>query len=215
MDHDTSVYDRSVTSGSTVVTVNVPGSQVTQVTQLLESHNPIDIDERAASYGLGQTTTTTREQLATPMPGARPPLATETGDTLQLAEERLNVGKRVVNRGGTRIRRFVVEIPVEQQVALRDETITLERHPVNDGRPMTQDEFGEQTIEMSATAEEAVVGKTAHVVEEVALRKEAVNRTETIRDTVRKEEVEVEQVPGTASTSTTSNITPTSPAAKI
>ncbi len=50
---------------------------------------------------------------------------------------------------------------------------------------------------MTESAEEAVVSKTARVYEEVGLRKEATDRVETIRDTVRKEEVEVEQIPGT------------------
>ena len=56
-DHDTSVYDRSMSSGSTVVTVKTPETYITHVLQILESHNPIDIDERAAGYGLTQTTT--------------------------------------------------------------------------------------------------------------------------------------------------------------
>ncbi len=120
---------------------------------------------------------------------------------LQLSEESLAVGKRVVNRGGTRIRRFVVETPVEESVSLHSEKVTLERRPVTDGRPVT-DSFTEKTIEMTETAEEAVVSKTARVYEEVGLRKEATDRVETVRDTVRKEEVEVEQVPGTATRTT-------------
>ena len=113
------------------------------------------------------------------------------------------VGKRVVNHGGTRIRRFVVETPIEENVTLHDEKVTLERRPVTDGRPMASDGFGEKTIEMTASSEEAVVSKTARVVEEVGLRKEATDRVETIRDTLRKEEVEVEQIPGSATTTTT------------
>jgi len=41
-----------------------------------------------------------------------------------------------------------------------------------------------------------VVAKTARVKEEIALRKEATERVETVRDTVRREDVEIEQVPG-------------------
>ena len=206
-DHDTSVYDRSVQGGSSVVTVRVPDQHVDRVMQILESHNPIDIDERASSYGLTQTTTT-RTPLAAP---TRPAVATAEGGTIQLSEEQLAVGKRVVNRGGTRIRRFVVETPVEEQVTLHDEKVTLERRPVTDGRPVT-DSFSDKAIEMTATAEEAVVSKTARVVEEVGLRKEATDRVETIRDTVRKEEVEVEQIPGrTVTSGTTVPVTPRTP----
>ena len=198
-DHDTAVYDRSLASGSTVVSVKTPETHITRVMEILESHHPIDIDERAAGYGLTQTTTTTRQPLATPMPVSA---ATTTGtgtagvatgrdDTLQLSEESLAVGKRVVNRGGTRIRRFVVETPVEQNITLHDEKVILERRPVTDGRPVT-DSFSDKTIEMAESAEEAVVSKTAHVYEEIGLRKEATDRVETVRDTLRKEEVEID-----------------------
>src|SRR6202040_3807798 len=56
-DHDTSVYDRSLESGSSVVTVRVPDEHVDRVTEILERHQPIDIDERAASLGLGANRT--------------------------------------------------------------------------------------------------------------------------------------------------------------
>ena len=113
------------------------------------------------------------------------------------------VGKRLVNRGGTRIRRFVVETPVEESVSLRNETVRVERRPVTDNRPVADADFTDKTIEMTETGEEAVVGKTARVVEEVSLRKEAVDRTETIHETVRKEDVEIEQIPGEPLTSST------------
>jgi uncharacterized protein (TIGR02271 family) len=113
-----------------------------------------------------------------------------------LSEESLTVGKRMVNRGSTRIRRYVVEKPVEENVTLRDEKITIERRPVTAGSVVSDAAFTDKVIEMTETGEEAVVGKTARVVEEVALRKEAVDNVETVRDTVRKEEVEVENVPG-------------------
>lgn len=209
-DHDTAVYDRSMASGSTVVSVKSPETHIKKVTEILESHHPIDIDERATGYGLTQTTTT-RQPLAAPMPAATPKTGTDNGN-LQLSEERLAVGKRVVNRGGTRIRRFVVETPVEQQVTLHDEKVTLERRPVTDGRPVT-DSFSEKTVEMTESAEEAVVSKNARVYEEVGLNKEVTDRVETVRDTVRKEEVEIEQVPGGTATTTTTGNTPLKPPA--
>ena len=132
------------------------------------------------------------------------------GDTMQLSEESLAVGKRLVNQGGTRIRRYVVETPVQQDVLLRSEKVELERRPVTDGRPVT-DSFSEKTVEMTATGEEAVVGKTSRVVEEVGLRKESTERTETVRDTVRKEEVEVEQIPAQTTTTGATPVTPFTP----
>ena len=55
--------------------------------------------------------------------------------------------------------------------------------------------IGGRTIEMTETNEEAVVSKTARVVEDVALRKDVRDRTETVKDTLRRDGLEVEQVP--------------------
>ncbi len=207
-DHDTAVYDRSMDSGSTVVTVKTPESHIAKVMEILENHKPIDIDERASSYGMTQTVTT-----AMPVAPAKPAMgaaAVATDGVMQLAEESLAVGKRVVNRGGTRIRRFVAETPVEESVNLHSEKVTLERHAVTDGRPVG-DSFSEKTIEATEMAEEAVVSKTARVYEEVGLHKEETDRVETIRDTVRKEEVEVVQIPSTATTTTATPLKPATP----
>ncbi len=62
------------------------------------------------------------------------------------------------------------------------------------GTPMVEaDAFQDRTIEARETAEEAVVAKDARVVEEIGLREEAEVRTETVRDTVRRTEVEVKR----------------------
>jgi uncharacterized protein (TIGR02271 family) len=217
-DHDTTVYDRSVSGGSNAVSVKIPDEHVTRVTEILESHHPIDIDDRAGSFGLTQSssTRTAAADLATAASRdvkAAPGMAkARTGDeTLQLSEETLNVGKRVVNRGTTRIRRFVVETPVEEQVSLRDEHVSIERRPVTDGRAVGGNMFTDQVIEMTETGEEAVASKTARVREEVSIRKEASDRVETVRDTVRREDVEIVKVAGDGATSTTTNNTTRAP----
>jgi len=105
------------------------------------------------------------------------------------------VGKREVQRGGTRVRRVVTEIPVEEQVVLRDETVRVDRHAVDQGvASESTDLFTEQTFEFTETDEEAVVAKEAHVIEEVVVGKQVEERTETISDTVRRTDVEVEQI---------------------
>jgi uncharacterized protein (TIGR02271 family) len=127
-----------------------------------------------------------------PNAGRVSPVATSTtGDeVIPLAEEQLEVGKRTVDRGTTRVRRYVVEKPVEQNVTLDGERVTIERrHPVED-TAAASGAFEERTIEVRETEEVPVVGKTARVVEEVAIRKEATERTEAVKDTVRREEVE-------------------------
>jgi uncharacterized protein (TIGR02271 family) len=97
---------------------------------------------------------------------------------------------------------------VEASIRLREEHVTIERHPVD--RPATEADFNafkEGDIEITESAERAVVGKEARVVEEVTLGKEVTEREETIHDTVRKTEVDVERLDGgtTGTTGTTTS----------
>lgn len=138
-------------------------------------------------------------------------LTNRTDDgTIQLVEERLAVGKREVERGGVRVRSYIVETPVQEQVNLREERVTLERHPVD--RPVTNADalLQERNIELTETAEEAVVAKNAVVTEELTLRKDVTERTQEINDTVRRTEVEVEDVrPTEKLAGSTSTVQPT------
>ena len=87
----------------------------------------------------------------------------------------------------------VTEQPVEREVHLRDERVTVERRPVD--RPATERDlaaFQEGTIELTETHEEAIVTKQVRVVEEVVIETDVREHTETVRDTVRRTEVEVE-----------------------
>ena len=157
--------------------------------------------------------TTTVETTQTRTTGTVPSVAASVGtavragqdDVLQVVEERLNVGKRAVNRGKVRLHTYAVEREVSENVTLRDETVSIERRPVD--RPVAAlgaDAFQERTIEMEEIDEEAVVGKTARVVEEIGIRKDATERTETVSDTVRSTKVDIEdgRVVGTAQAGT-------------
>jgi uncharacterized protein (TIGR02271 family) len=127
--------------------------------------------------------------------------AAQQNTRIPVVEEQLKVGKREVQRGGVRIYARTRERPVEETVTLREERARVERRPVN--RAATGEELGsafeERSIELSETAEEPVVSKTARVVEEVDVGKEVSSRTETIKDTVRRRDVEVEKSSGSTS----------------
>jgi uncharacterized protein (TIGR02271 family) len=113
--------------------------------------------------------------------------------SIAVVEERLRVGKREVGRGSVRVRSYVVETPVEEQVILHQEHVEVERRTVD--RPLadaTQASFADRTIEATEIAEEVVVSKDARIKEEVVIQKTADDRTETISDMVRHTEVEVE-----------------------
>jgi uncharacterized protein (TIGR02271 family) len=111
--------------------------------------------------------------------------------SIPVIEESLQVGKREVEKGGIRLRSRIVEEEVNKDVNLRDEKVRVERRPVD--RAATEGDIREENIEMTETAEVPVVSKTARVVEEVSLDKEVEQRNETISDTVRKTEVDIEK----------------------
>lgn len=111
---------------------------------------------------------------------------------IPLAEEQLEVGKRSVERGGVRVRARIVEMPIEELVRLRDETVTVERRDVSPDRAATEADFQDRTIEVTETDEVPVVSKTARVTGEVVIRKDVEERTETVSDTVRRTEVDVD-----------------------
>ncbi|HEY8382881.1 MAG TPA: YsnF/AvaK domain-containing protein [Microvirga sp.] len=128
-------------------------------------------------------------------------------EVIPVAEEELHVGKREVNRGRVRIHSHVVERPVQEQVSLRQEHVEVERRPVSGsahtGAMGAGDLFRERTVEMEERSEEAVVSKEARVREELVIHKDVDQRTETISDTVRSTEVEVEDERGNRITGTT------------
>ncbi len=120
---------------------------------------------------------------------------TGTDQTIPIIEENINVGKRVVQTGGVRVTTSMIEQPVEETVRLREEHVTVERTPVN--KPLSESSFAsfeEGTIELTERAEIPVVSKEARVVEEISLGKEVEHREETIKDTIRKTEVDVEDL---------------------
>ena len=114
--------------------------------------------------------------------------------TIPVVEEELRVGKRAVERGRVRVHTHVEERPVEENVTLRQEHVNVQRRPVD--RPASQadiDSFQEGTFEVTETAEEIVAEKRPRVVEEVVITKGVDERTETVRDTVRRTEVDIDE----------------------
>ena len=185
-EEDKHLYKEAVRRGGFLLTVNSDDAQADRVRQVIEGSNAVDMDEREREMRAGGFT-----------PPAAAAAAATTGvgeEVIPLVEERLNVGKRQVDRGGVRVRAYTVETPVQEAVTLREEHVEVERRPVGERVADAESLFQERDIELTQTAEEAVVGKTARVVEEVSLTKAVGQRTETVQDTVRHTEVEVERI---------------------
>jgi uncharacterized protein (TIGR02271 family) len=125
--------------------------------------------------------------------GARP-MAEER--VLPVVEEELAIGKREVTKGGLRVHTRVASVPAEESVQLRAERATIERVKVDRPVAAGADLFKERTFEVLEMAEEAVVPKRARIKEEVRIGKRIAERTETVRETVRKADVQVEPIAG-------------------
>ncbi len=188
-EEDASRYTQGVAKGGALLSVTVPEDHEERIISLLESHGARNIEEGdSAPYS-------DRVPAALATSTASSAVATADGSAIPVVEEELLVGKRQVQRGGVRVYSHIVETPVEENIRLREEHVTIDRRNVN--RPATDADFTafkEGTIELTETAEEAVVSKNARVVEEIVVGKTASEHTETVRDTVRHTEVEVDEL---------------------
>jgi uncharacterized protein (TIGR02271 family) len=194
-------YAEAVRRGNAVVCVTAEPDQVDRAVDIMNSAGAIDIDQQVETY---RRTGYERYDEKAPAYSYDEAVAererlrgTNEGGSLPVIDEELEVGKREVRRGGVRVYSRVVEEPVEENIELREEKVTVDRRKVD--RPVERGELSglrDQTIEMTETTEEPVVQKRARVREEVVVGKETTRRTEKVRDTVRRTEVEVERLDG-------------------
>lgn len=236
-EEDRYAYTEGMSRGGTMLIVSADEAQAAGILDVLESAGAVHLDEREAEWrkqgwsgysatsstnsavsGTTSTTGTTSAATAGVGTTAASTGATAASGTTQatagrdevipVVEEQLRVGKRVAESGRVRVRSYVVETPVQEQVTLRDERVQVERRPV-DRAPTPGDErlWAERTIEATERGEQAVVSKDVRVKEEIGLRKEVEQRTETVSDKVRHTEVEVEDARGQVSRTGTTDPT--------
>ncbi len=198
-DEDRHAYGEGIRRGGYLLTADVEERDADAAVRILDEGNSVDLDQRAADWrGSGWT----GRFGDTGAPGAAATAGRDvergTEEVIPVVEEQLRVGKREVERGGARVRSYVREVPVNEQVTLREEHVEVERRPVDralGAGEVSGDLLRERTIEMTETAEEAVISKEARVVEEVVVRKTTDTHTENVQDTVRRTEVEVDNDP--------------------
>jgi len=220
---DAHSYMEGVRRGGALVVVESSDDQAERGMEILRRLHPVDIHERTAqwrqegwtgydanavrSMPAASAATTTR---SVQEPTRATTRVADTGArtrridgqeevTIPVVEEDIAIGKREVEHGHVRIFSRVTERPVEESVRLREEKVTVERRPVD--RPATEADFaaaGKEVIEMTETAEEPVVSKRTRVVEEVVVHKDVTERTETVRGTERRTDVDVQREPETA-----------------
>ncbi|MDX2140589.1 MAG: YsnF/AvaK domain-containing protein [Chloroflexota bacterium] len=178
-------YERVLQEGGAILLVKVDDDNANRIEAILNGRT------------YTEATTTTAQTTSSNMADTRPNLRQEGQERVELVEEELQVGKRTVEGGDVRVSTRIVEEPVREDIRLRDERVNVERRTVD--RPLSganEDLFRERTIEMSERHEEPVISKQARVVEEVMIGKDVQERVETVSDTVRRTEVEIERENG-------------------
>ena len=178
-------YASRIGNGGALLAVTVPDERADDTADLLTAHG---------ATGIQDDTTSGAEDGAAfeDNKGYAANGAVSGEQVIPVVQEELVVGKRQVDRGGVRVYSHLVETPVSADISLRNERVVVDRRAVD--RVATEEDFNidPKVIEVTATGEEAVVGKSSRVVEELRVGKQASERTEQITDTVRHTEVDVQ-----------------------
>ncbi len=187
-------YNEALDRGSTMVVVEAIEENMSVVESILEEHGSINMDEREESWrsegwsgygGSGEAST---------IASSGTQIDDSDEDAIPIVEEQVKVGKRAVSGGCVKVRSYVVETPVEENVNLRDETVDVETREVD--RKLTPEEairlFQDRTIEAEEMDEEAIVSKTARVTGEVVVKNGTRDRVETVKETARTTKVDMD-----------------------
>jgi len=198
-EEDRYTYAEGLRRGGYLVTVSTADADYQRALDILDREGAVDIDQRAQAWRKEGWKGYSVGGMGTASAAASGVKRGSTSEqVLPVIEEQLKIGKRETGHGRVRVRSYVVERPVSEQVNLKDEHVHVERHPVD--RPLRPGEapFQERTIVAEETREEPVVSKDVRVKEEVVVKKDAGQRTQTVSDKVRRTEVKVEDERGNA-----------------
>lgn len=200
---DARLYAEGVKSGDALEIAHTSDDQAAKAQDIMNRHGALDIHDaftqRSAAPAAGAMGMAGAGMAAAKT--APPKTANAQGETvIPVVEEELTVGKRQIQRGGVRVFQRVTERPVSEQVTLHEEHVNVQRHAVDRAASGADMAFKEGDVTLTETSEVPVVSKEARVVEEVVVGKTATDRTETVKDTVRRTDVEVEKIPGTTKT---------------
>ena len=208
-ENDRQVYAEGIRRGGFLVCAATTDDRYERVLDILDDEGSIDMEQRenewraqgwgGTAMGMGEAGIGTAESGAiggaagTSMRGSRESsVQGSQEEVIPVAEEELRVGKRDVSHGRFRVRSYVVEVPVTEELDLRRERVNVERRPTSRPAAAGDDAFRERTIEAEERAEESVVSKDARVTEEVVVSKNVEHERRNVSDTVRRTEVEIE-----------------------
>jgi len=122
-----------------------------------------------------------------------------TDDAMTRSEEELRVGTTEREAGRVRLRKYVVEDEVTETVPVRREEVRVEREPITDanaGAALDGPAISEEEHEVVLHEEEVVAEKRAVPKERIRLDKDVETSEETVSETVRSEQVDVDDQRG-------------------
>src|ERR671939_625120 len=150
---------------------------------------PIEADGEYDGTTVERTTTTTS---ARDTPGAPRP-AMDGEQTLELREEELRARKHSVQTGKVELAKEVVSEQRTVDVPVTHEEVTIERRAVDHQPSDSPIHDTDATISIPVREEQVTADKRAVVYEEVNVGKRAVQDTEHVSETVRREQAVVDK----------------------
>ena len=192
---DAKLYEEGMRAGDALEIAHTDDDRAEMAREIMNRHGALDIHDAFAQRGsyLDAAPIAAAAVTAGPIAARREEVNGEV--VVPVVEEELAVGKRQIQRGGVRVFQRVEERPVSETVTLRDEIVSVERHAVD--RPVTDTSAAfarTDDVVLTETHEVPVVTKDARVVEEVVVGKTETDRVETVHDTVRRTDVEIDDV---------------------
>ncbi len=192
--NEASLYRQTIQKGGVVVSARVLDTEVAHAIAILDRHRPVEVHDRAGNSGIAHASQAEVAGKKIEQKVAAAPKPAEAHEVLHLAEEQLEVGKKVVESGRTRVRRFVTEREASADVVLHREHGEVVRRAITDPQFEGAIDWADKVIEVIETAEQALANKTARIVEEVAVKKVRTDHVETVKDKLRRQNVEIERI---------------------
>ena len=139
-EHEATIYGQTVQEGGALISVRLPTNEVAHARAVLDIHRPVDVHDRAVTTGVAPAAHVEAVQkkleilplAAVQQVAVSSKLAAAQPEVLRLAEEQLEIGKQMIETGRTRVRRFVTESDVAQDVTLHHEHAVVLRKAISD-----------------------------------------------------------------------------------
>jgi uncharacterized protein (TIGR02271 family) len=179
-------YEGEVRGGRTLLAVRA-GGRVDEADSILHDFGAYDVEHRDRVPSDTGATGTPNE------PSTFEGSLTRERAALELRQEELHAEKRPVETGQVTVGKDVVEEHRTLEVPVTREEVTIDRQPVDRRRNDRPIDPSSRTIDVPVHEERVEVEKQPVVYEEVSVGKREVTDTQSVSDTVRREEARIER----------------------